>query len=711
MKRFFTTGFCLAVLINVYGQSDSTSTNVAADTTANDMFSMSIEDLMDIKVTTASKTAESIQSAPAVISVVSAKEIEGFGALSLSEVLDRLTSTYMISSSFAPDGMLAIRGKQTEHYNTNVLILLDGRPLRESFQGGYNGIIYSMFPVSQLERIEIIRGPGSVLYGSNAYVGVINLITKTGAANSVQGTIRYGSFNTKQAVVSVNKKIKDLEIALGVNALQSDGWDFSARGEREVIRNKKNTADSVFKDAQTIQRDNKGLGANLKVGYKGLTLNTFAATNDWATMGRVTDWSTPNDFRIRNNRLFADLGYQQDVSQKWTIASNMTYNHFDFESYSSGQNDKLTHRESDDILFEIANYIKPAKNFNIVIGGLSNMQSGKGIQPDLTASGKAFSIAKEANPNPWITVPYYDVIWNSAYFQADYTPIKMLKLVAGGQANKITGFKTDFVPRLGAILTFTDNLGLKLLYGQAFRAASAFERSSFSPPSVYGNPLLTPEKITTYEAQVFFTKSKLDISATYFFNHDGNKITRENVKDTLLISGSKVAFSQKYVNSGYVETNGIEVEAKFKIGSLFNLYGSSTYQTSLDNLDRKDYDGMPNLMAKIGVLFNFREKLNIGLFNSYFGTGGDINKYDANGNVLTKQANPNVTAYNYTSLNISTNLKNLLAKDKFPDLILQCYITNLLDEKVYYQEVVRRNINSLPGRAGRAINLSATVRF
>lgn len=695
----------------VFSQTDSLTVNQDSSSANADVFSMSIEDLMDVKVTTASKNAERIQDAPAAMSVMTAKEIEGFGALTLSELLNRLTSTYMVSTSFAPEGMLSIRGKQTEHYNTNVLILMDGRPVRESFHGGYNGIIYNMFPVSQIERIEIIRGPGSVLYGTNAYVGVVNLITKKGSDNAIQSTIRYGTFNTVQALASVNKKVKDLEIGFGLNAMHSDGWDFSARGEADVIRNKKNTTDSVFKTPNTIKRDDKGIGATLKLGYKGLTFNAFAAVNDWSTMGRITDWSKPYDFRIRNNRVFADLGYLKEINKIWSVSINGTYNYFDFKSYSTGMQDDLTRRGSSDGLVEITNYIKPAKNFNIVLGGLTNMQSGEGVQPTLWANGKNFDITHNANENPWVTVQKYDVIWNSAYVQADYTPWKFMKLIAGGQVNKIPGFNADFVPRLGTVLYLNENIGAKLLYGQAFRSPSAFERSSYSPPSVYGNALLTPEKITTYEAQAFYTKSKLDITATYFYSHDGNKITRADVKDTLMIGGSKTVYSQKYVNSGYVVTQGVEVEAKVKAGKMFSIYGSSTYQTSRDNLERIDYDGMPNLMAKVGILFNYNNKINAGLFNTYIGTGGNINKYSTSGAVLTKMANPPVAAYNDMSLNVSANLKTILAIEKMPELLIQCYVTNLLDEKIYYAEVVRRNINSLPGRPGRAINVGATIKF
>jgi len=338
------------------------------------------------------------------------------------------------------------------------------------------------------------------------------------------------------------------------------------------------------------------------------------------------------------------------------------------------------------------------------------MQTGQGVQPNLTSTGKSFNVANGKNSDPWVTVAPYDVIWNSAYLQMDYTPFKFLKLIAGGQVNKIPGLKTDFVPRLGSILSFNEHLGMKLLYGQAFRAASAFERSSYSPPSVYGNPGLTPEKITTYEAQVFYTVSKLDVSLTYFYNYDNNKISRTDVKDTLNNSGSKIAYSQKYVNAGYVTTQGLELEAKLKLGNMINLYGSSTYMTSKDNLDRTDYDGQPTLMAKIGLLFNFQNKFNAGMFSTYYGTGGNTYSYK-NGVLLTKMANPSATAYDDISLNVSANFKTIFKAEKMPDLMLQCYITNLLDEQIYYPEVVRRNINSLPGRPGRAINLGLTVKF
>jgi outer membrane receptor for ferrienterochelin and colicin len=240
------------------------------------------------------------------------------------------------------------------------------------------------------------------------------------------------------------------------------------------------------------------------------------------------------------------------------------------------------------------------------------------------------------------------------------------------------------------------------LYGQAFRAASAFERYSYSPRSVYGNPLLTPEKITTYEAQVSYATKRIDVSVTLFRNEDNNKISRMNVKDTLRFEGSKVPFAQKYVNAGYINTNGIEVEGKTKINDYVSLLGSVTYQTSKNDAGQENYDCTPMLMAKIGVLFNYQKKASLGVYNSYFGEPGDYYLLSPKGDILTKMANPSAKAYNNLSANASFNITNTF-KLKIPQISLTCYASNLLDEKIYYPEVVRRNINTLPGRPGREI--------
>jgi outer membrane receptor for ferrienterochelin and colicin len=679
------------------------ATQQKADTTVYDL---SLEELMKFTVTTASKSKENVQTAPAIMNIVTSKDIETYGAVTLSDVLDRLTSVYLISSYFSPDGMLSMRGTQTGIYNTKVLILLDSRPLRESFNGGYNGIIYNMFPIERIERIEVIRGPGSVLYGTGAYVGVINIVTKSNTNGNVFASVRTGQFNTQQAQVSYGTQVGKLDVTAGLNVLKNDGWKFTARGESDVVRNKANTADSIFKNPQSIQRDVHGFSGTLKLKYKDFTLNTFGANNDWSTINRLPTWPNPLAYRISNDRYFTDLTYSKKISESWSTSVSATYNYLNYRAYNSTKADDYLRRRSSDVLLEFTNYFKPMDKLNLVVGGLANIQSGKGIDTGYSSTGSAVNIDTTPNANPWQAVPQYNYTWYAAYAQGDYTPVKQVKLVAGAQLNKIDGIDASISPRLGVILSANDNLGLKLLYGNAFRSPSAFERYGLSPNSVAGSQLLTPEKMTTYETQLFYNSKNFGLTATYFYNHDDNNITRKNFNQTI----NGVNFTQVYINSGYLNIQGLEFEGKANLGDL-NITGSFTYQTSEDDLNQKDHTGIPQTMGKFGAVYSIKKFVSIGIFDSYYGSTADYYLRNANGIVLTKMANPSVQAYNFMNANVNFNLKEIVGGSKFPNLTLNLFVNNLLDEQIYYPELSRTNINSLPGRPGRSLYGSVTVKF
>jgi len=143
----------------------------SAITSADDfegLFSLSLQELINLEVTTVSKRKESISEAPGVISVITAEDIKNYGATSLKDVLLRLPNFFIFdSSTFKASGAM-LRAGATQHLNNHVLYLINGSPLRESQNGGLHTDINLLFPIDIIERIEVIRGPGSVLYGSNA---------------------------------------------------------------------------------------------------------------------------------------------------------------------------------------------------------------------------------------------------------------------------------------------------------------------------------------------------------------------------------------------------------------------------------------------------------------------------------------------------------------------------------------------------------------
>ena len=157
-----------------------------------DLATMSLEELLRINVTTASKKSESLFDAPAIMVVLTESDLHSYGGRSLVEVLDRTTSVFFMGNQENLQGALTMRGDATLGANNHILVLVNGRPIQESTHGGMIHPFLRSFPLASVKQIEIIRGPGSVLYGTNAYVGVINVITKDWDVRRGRGRLVWG---------------------------------------------------------------------------------------------------------------------------------------------------------------------------------------------------------------------------------------------------------------------------------------------------------------------------------------------------------------------------------------------------------------------------------------------------------------------------------------------------------------------------------------
>jgi outer membrane receptor for ferrienterochelin and colicin len=704
MKKIITAlllATCTAPTMLYSQQADTVNTQ--------DYFSLSLEDLMNITITTASKSAESLKDAAAVVSVISAKDIERYGAKSLSEVLDRATNIYFTSGYTYRNNMVSIRGNVTAIANTNVLVLVDGRPFRESLDNGMNSAIYSSFPLNRVERIEIIRGPGSVLYGTCALTGIINIITKKVSETvPVSASISYGTFNTKQAQASVAKSIGKLQVAGGINYLDSDGWDFTAYGEPEIILNPDGSSGLRPAQQNTIKMYEESLGGNLNLSYGNLKLLTNYMHTTQANMGAFPMWLNGTagsdealDFNTTVNRFLADIGYEKQFAKNWRTTFNVTYNSMYREKMFPHLKNLGEDARSNDYLAELTNYIKPLPNMNLIIGGLTNTQTGKAYTSNKIANAESplgYDVINPfdktiANPSPYQTVKSYNQTWWSIYAQGDYTIGKFVKLIAGAQANKVTGNDLYIAPRIGSIFYTSASTGIKVLYGKAFRSPTQNERLGSNVPEIYPNPDLKPETIGTFETQFFYTKPSFEAYLTYYDSKQDN-IIRQSINDAERIDvsfGPGLIFQvPTYLNGGRLHSQGVELETKTFITKALSLTTGFSYQTTIDDMDNRDDLGMPRVMLKAGLSYALPFGLQLGIYNSYFGKGGSI------GRDYTVTVNPPAKAYNYLSTNVQYKINK--------NLIIGIYATNVLDEEIYYPEYRNRNINSLPGRAGRAVN-------
>ncbi|MEO1253889.1 MAG: TonB-dependent receptor [Bacteroidota bacterium] len=649
---------------------------VSAQEDDEQIYDLSLEDLLNMDVISASKVSEKQTDAPGIIQVITSEEIERFGAINLAEVLDRVTGAMNANSNTYPQNVFSMRGDLTNDFDTHVLLLINGRPMRETVYGGFNTAIYTSFPLNIVEKVEVIRGPGSVLYGSNAYTGVVNIITKK--AIKTGGSVQYtaGSFGTSNITGDVSYADEDLMVTAAFRTFQEDGWEFEAT--------------DLFGTTQSTDFSEENQSFALLSNYKNFTFNAVHMTSEQRTFGVVFPvWA--NGFMTSRRETY-DLGYEHKWNDKISTNANITHNRFGFEYFSTNNNTRTFDLGKDcsrDWLYEISNFIKPTEGLNILIGGTFYRQTGE----------------MEIAPDVFLVSPYKNN-WYSAYAQVDYRVIDDLKLIAGGQFNSIDGLGEDFVPRFGLVYNITEKIGAKALWGQSFRAPYAVETTANLPGTSQGNPDLSAEKLTNLDMQLFYTSSKIEAYATYFNYTSDNAIAQIQPN---FAAGDPTS---QFVNFGEgFKGSGFSLETKYIPNKQILITSSFSYQQNeveFQGQQIEDFTSAPNTMFKLGASYQTPNKgFTIGLFNSY------ISEFNNGRSEIVTPAplNGDLSAVNLLTANISFNIPRLLDLDLKQDAILSFYATNVLDEEVNYADFTTGLINSIPGRAGAAYYGSLKVRF
>lgn len=622
-----------------------------------DLMDLSLDDLLNMEVTTASKKAEKTADAPGIITTITSEEIKYFGANSLKDILERATSIQMMSSYLYPSNSTIMRGDLRTIYDMHILILINGRPVREGVTGGINSPVYNAFPIDMIEKIEIIRGPGSVLYGSNAFAGVINIITKSSKMkNSLKVRTTAGSFGMMDGVVTGSYVKQDFTAKVSAKFEDTEGWDYKA------------TATIPWDADVLIDRKygQKNLGIAADLSYRDLSFSAFYTNDEHDEIGTLPYPTTTNYNNY--NRLFLNLGYVYKISETWDATLNLTHNYTELSlSLELGTSSSEPQHQAADYLAELTFGGEVIENVNLIFGGVFESRN----KDDATETS---------------SIPNYHLEQYSTYLQADYRPIDQLKLIAGAQMNKPEGKDLDVVPRAGAIYNFKQNFGIKTLYAMAFRSPWPTE-SLFRPIAVLqGNPDLNPEKIATLDFQLFYSSPKAEAAITVYNSKYTESIVREPIPTD--------PGTQSYYNRGELNMNGLEVEGKVSVGKNIFITGSATYQNNADEDEVPVY--IPDFMGKIGAFMNIRKGLTIGVFNTLFG------KPKENEGV---KANPVAKVIPLLSININYKLPL-----KVP-LEVNLYGQNLLDKDYYYTEYGRNWVNTLPIGPGIAFYGGISVRF
>lgn len=554
---------------------------------------VSLENLFNIKVTVASKKVEKISDAPGIIYVVTHDEIQRTGAITLKELLNQVPSLGLSSMATISRSVIVMRGENTKANSSHILFLINGRPIREVSEGGSAGDVIESFPVNIIEQIEVIRGPGSVLYGSDAFSGVINIKTRKSTDKPLSASLtgHYEPKNGGGSSAEILINTGDLRLAGAVRYYQKPDLKVDYNKRSRSTENGFMIIDNDTVGYYTIPDDkviDQGPGVFVSADYKGIS-----------AMASFVEWKTStyqNGTDVTNHKYFSNLGYTADISKIVKSEVNATYVRTGLDTEKPDFIEAFTNN----ILVENTLFITLLTDLNILFGGTASYIDGQVI-----------------NLNPRVPdQPVGTVISDgsrtafSAYGQADYTVFNQLKLIGGVQVNKKRKVPKHIAPRIGGIWNPNENISVKTFYSEAFRFPSLHELYMKANIGLFGNENLRPEVIKTTDVGISYQNDILMIGATYFHTVEYDIIQYRPSPDN--------PFVNKYKNFGTFTFNGVELEGKMYLTRNLYLNGSLLYQYCADSLYKVAVP-YAHLGGKGGISYIFPQGITLSLFNAYQG--------------------------------------------------------------------------------------------
>jgi iron complex outermembrane receptor protein len=546
----------------------------ADDGSSQDLTQLNLEQLMNLDVETASRFPQKRSEAPSAVSVISSADIKTYGYRTLAEILNSIRGLYVRYDTLYT--YLGVSGfGRPGDYNSRVLLLIDGYRANDSVYNTAPIGTDFLLDVDLIERVEFVPGPGSAVYGSNAFFGVINVITKTAKSlNGAQASVEVGNFGTSKGRVSYGLRLETgAELLLSATGYQSRGEDLSFAS----APNGPSTVSGInFDEYKSAFAKYTFGGLHLEAAYSTRKKGAAAASYAFGT-----EFLDPRAY-VRDTQSFIDLQYDRSLARDLDASVRVNYGSYPYEANfpyldpASGQ--AIENKDGAHAKWwgsELKLRAHPFEAHKIIAG------------VDYRDEYRRDQFNYDQQP----FVQYVDSRQRATrvglYAQDEFT-VRPGLIFNGGLRHDIDAHAGGVTsPRLALIYSLNASSSAKLLYGSSYRAPSAWEQFASQANVQEPNLALKPERIRTVEVVL-----EQVVRNQFRFTASGFQYRISDLIDEIPDSANGLL---QFRNVGRVQSRGAQLEAEQAWDSGQRLRLSYSYQLAED-LNARDTGADPVLL-------------------------------------------------------------------------------------------------------------------
>ena len=536
-------------------------------------------------VVSSTKTPEQTEEAPAIITLITRDGIRRNGYRSLGEILRNVVGFEVNDNGHWPD--TGVRGvNEQTGFGDKIKIMIDGHNMawRQFNRNLFNPTWISM---EEIERIELIRGPGGTLWGANALAGVINIVTRR--VDALQGV---------EATASTDHLLESTSFSLRAGGKLGETCVFASMFTYQ------DDADRLLAPLLEFARlgvptvrvsgdEESGLGVRLRVLRGSFSLDfqrswqeTYAPLSTLSVLGG-------DDTRFVTDRTIVILAHSQMVHPTLELTTTLSFDTYGFGDGTVFEDNPLSPTLGDPAGDDTGHYLRKMK----ALDQRYELKTQAVFLPTPSFIGllgvelEYLDVIQWHFPEVWkaagLGTPRRENFQIGAMSDVQYSPVKFLELTAGVRLDYDEGYQEMVTPRAGVVLTLPWDFFVKGLFGMGYKPPSFHDLNYFRKNSFYGNPDLRPETSQTLEAQLGYRAAELlQLRVTGFFMRIDNLIGYDQRTGVLIgedhFPGSQrpdgaIPYNQK-VNLAHLSIQGVESELTLRLANRHRIEVSGTYR-------------------------------------------------------------------------------------------------------------------------------------